>query len=136
VGDDHGVIVSRGNAGHGLLAIAGLKVILPGNEEPSLRVHFRNSLPTGPPGDSERRTSAFSRDPDGEFHRAAVMVQSCPLPRHAQQWATPLKDAARRVFLVCARSPSRRDVRTIPGRVRCEPSKSRSRRLLNRKLYS
>ena len=27
-------------------------------------------------------------------------------------------------------------MRTIPGKVRCEPSKSRSRMLLNRKLYS
>ena len=41
MGDDHGVIVSRGNASHRLLAIAGLKLILPGDEKPGLRVQLQ-----------------------------------------------------------------------------------------------
>ena len=41
VGDDHGIVVPGGDARHRLLAIAGLEVVLPGHEEPGLRVQLQ-----------------------------------------------------------------------------------------------
>jgi len=94
-------------------------------------------LPTGPQVIRNERTSAFREILTAEFHRGGGHGPGLARSHDMrQQWATPLKDAPDRVFLVCREITVARDVRTIPGRVRCEPSKSRSRRLLNRKLYS
>ena len=102
VRDDHGVIVSGGDPSHRLLAVASLKVVLPGDEKPSLRVQLQ-----------KLRAPLIHQMIRHDEHRLLRQIQTAEFHRGGghrpglarshdmrQQWTTALEDAPDGVLLM------------------------------------
>src|ERR1700734_3359975 len=100
--DDHGVIVSRSDASHRLLPIASLKLILPGDEKPRLRVQLqklRSPLVHQMIWHDEHRL--LSEIQAAEFHRGGS--HSPGLARSddmRQQWTAALENSPHSILLM------------------------------------
>ena len=137
VRDDDGVIIAGRDARHGPLAVAGGEMVLAGDEELGLRIKLQ-----------ERRAPLLDQMIGHDEHRLFREAQAAHFHRGGrhrpglaraddmrQQRAAALQDAPDRVFLVAGRSSvAQKFARFMPGKVRCEPSKVRRRRLLKRSL--
>ena len=102
MGDDHGVIVSSGDPSHRLLAVASLKVVLPGDEKPGLRVQLqklRAPLVHQVIRHDEHRL--FRQIQTAKFHcgggHGPGLARSHDM---RQQWAAALEDAPDGVLLM------------------------------------
>jgi hypothetical protein len=120
------------------LAVAGRKVVLPGDEEPRLRIQLQ-----------ELRAPLFDQMIRHDEHRLLGKPQAAQFhrggghgpglfrrPRHAPAVCCRSAGCARPRLSDAAPGRRRGEVAHHAGQVRCEPSKLRSRRLLKRSLYS
>ena len=107
MGHDHGVIVSSGDASHRLLTIAGIKVVLPGDEKASLRVQLqklRSPLVDQMIRHDEHRL--LGEIQAAEFHRGGGHGPGLARSHDMrQQRATALQDAPDSVLLMRRKIP-------------------------------